>query len=47
MINLIRKIIREDGQPPFTREEIVGGLCAMGALLAINLFIGLVEMLVR
>lgn len=47
MIRFLQNIIREDGQPPFSREEIVGGLCAMGALLAINAFIGLVEMLIR
>ena len=47
MFRFIRNILREDGEPPFSREEIIGGLCAMGALLAINFFIGLVEMLIR
>lgn len=47
MLHLLRNIIREDGQPPFSREEIIGGLSAICALLAINAFIGLVEMLVR
>lgn len=47
MLHLLRKFLGEDGQPPFSKEEIVGGLCAMGALIAINAFIGLVETLVR
>jgi len=47
MLHLLRNIIREDGQPPLSREEIVGGLCAMGALIAINAFIGLIEMIIR
>lgn len=47
MLRLLLKFLGEDGQPPLSREEIVSGLCAMGALIAINAFIGLVETLVR
>lgn len=47
MLRLLRKFLGEDGQPPFTREEILGGLSAIGALIAINAFVGLIELLVR
>lgn len=47
MLRLLLKFLGEDGQPPLSKEEIVGGLSAIGALAAINAFIGLIEMLVR
>lgn len=47
MLHFLRNIILEDGQPPFSKDEILSGLSVIGALLAINFFIGLIEMIIR